>query len=82
MWQDYIISSVLVLFSYALILQVIHGFKNKKATILLQTGIITTMGLYIFVFIFFTLNLFFSAFLNLIMGNLWFILTLQKASYG
>lgn len=80
-WQDWTISILLVLISYALVPQVIHGFKKKKKTIKLQTSIITTLSLYVMALTFFTLKLYFSAAVDLIAGTLWLLLLIQGIIY-
>lgn len=69
------------MFSYALIPQVYHGFKTKRGSMVFQTALFTTIGLYASCIAFFTLNLFFSGIICAINGTLWFILLLQKIKY-
>jgi hypothetical protein len=80
-WQDIIISIVIVAFGYALIPQIIDGFKNRKSHINLQTSLITSTGMYILTFIYFTLGLYFSTAIAFITGTLWVTLFLQKIIY-
>ena len=64
--------------AYALIPQVYRGFKDKKGYITIQTGLITTTGMYAIAITYFTLNLFFSTIIAIIVGTLWLILLIQK----
>jgi len=80
-WQDLVIAVVNILFSYALIPQVYHGFKKRKSTVVLQTSIIMTIGLYVMAFAFFTLKLYFSTVLAIITGTMWFLLLIQNLIY-
>lgn len=81
MWQDYVISLAIILANYALIPQVIHGFKTKKKTITFQTGLIMSLAVYLVSTMFFTLGLFFSAIMNFIGGVLWTTLLIQSIVY-
>ena len=80
-WQDIVIFTIMILFSYALVPQVYLGFKKKKGFVNLQTSLITFIGMYILSFIYFTLNLYFSAIIGIVTGTLWFILFLQRIIY-
>ncbi|MCK5149643.1 hypothetical protein KAJ87_01845 [Candidatus Pacearchaeota archaeon] len=81
MWQDIIITILAFCFSYALIPQVYHGFKEKKGTIHLQTSIITTIGVFTLSVTYITLGLFFSAIMMFINAVLWTTLLIQKIKY-
>jgi len=80
-WQDIVITIANLLFSYALIPQVYHGFKTKKGVMVLQTAILTTIGLYVSCIAFFSLNLFFSGFICALNGTLWLVLLIQRIIY-
>ena len=81
-WQDIVISIVVVLFSYALIPQIVYGFKNKKPTITFQTAIITSLGMYIIAITYLTIDLIFSTIMCLITGTLWLLLLIQRVIYN
>jgi hypothetical protein len=81
-WQDIIIMIANLMFTYALIPQVYHGFKNKKAAMIFQTALITTVGLFVTSFAFLTLSLFFSAAVSFINATLWLLLLIQKIRYN
>lgn len=80
-WQDLVIPFVNVLFIIALIPQIYHGFKMKKALITLQTSLITFSGLYILAVTFLTLKLYFSTIGTLVSATLWYVLLLQTIVY-
>ncbi|HLC37250.1 MAG TPA: hypothetical protein VJJ53_00540 [Candidatus Nanoarchaeia archaeon] len=82
LWQDIIISISNILFSYALIPQVYHGFKKKKGFITLQTSLLTFVGLYAIAIAFLTFKLYFSMTITAITGTFWVILFLQRLIYG
>ena len=80
-WQDFVITACIIAFSYALIPQIIQGFKERKGLINLQTSLITSIGMITLSVVYLTLNLYFSAILALITGILWELLFLQKLIY-
>jgi hypothetical protein len=81
MWQDVVISIVMVLFAYALIPQIIRGFKIKRKLVSVQTSLITCLGMYVLSYVYSTLNLNFSVIVSLITGTLWLILFIQSLIY-
>ncbi|GAH56988.1 unnamed protein product [marine sediment metagenome] len=80
-WQDFVISLTIILAGYALIPQVIHGFKVKKKLVTFQTSLIYVIAVYTAAIVFFTLSLYLSAIVNLIMGSLWLIIFIQGVVY-
>jgi hypothetical protein len=81
MWQDIVIAVASIFLSYAIIPQILYGFKKKKKTVTCQTALITVIGVYAIAFSFFTLQLYFSAIMNSITGTLWLILFIQSVIY-
>ncbi len=77
MWQDIVIAISVIAFSYALIPQVISGFK-KKSFVNLQTSGITAFFLYVCSVVFYTLGLYFTMIMDFIAASLWLVLFLQK----
>ncbi len=69
------------MFSYALIPQILKGFKEKKGHLAFQTALLTTIGLYASCIAFISLELFFSGIICSINGTLWLILLIQKMIY-
>jgi hypothetical protein len=80
-WQDIVIAICALLFGYALIPQVVQGFRKKKGVMTLQTAVITTAGLYILAVCFLTLEMYFSMAMNFLTGTLWLLLLIQRAIY-
>ena len=81
MWQDYVTSAVSVALSYALIPQVIKGFKEKRPNISIQTGVLTTLGMYVMTYTFYSLDMDFSSVTSAVTGTLWAVLLGQSISY-
>ena len=80
-WQDIVLMILSVLFSYALIPQIIQGYKTKKGVMNFQTSTITFIGLYFNAIIFISLGLYFSATTLFIASSLWYVLLVQKIIY-
>jgi len=80
-WQNIVITVCMIAFSYALIPQIIKGFKAKKSLISTQTAFITSAGMFILMFTYLTLNLFFSTIMAFITASLWAILLFQNIIY-
>jgi hypothetical protein len=66
---------------YALIPQVIKGFKDKKPHIAIQTGTITTIALFSITIVYFSLKLPFSGIMVSINTLLWLTLLIQSIIY-
>ena len=80
-WQDTVITIIIILFGYALIPQIIQGYKTKKQDVSLQTSFIPFAGMYIMTPIYLTLDLTFSAITVFMTGTLWLAILLQKLKY-
>ena len=80
-WQDIVITIVIIAFSYALLTQIYQRFKQKKGLINLQTSSITAFGMYLFTIVHFTLKLYFSAIVVFLTAILWTILFAQNIAY-
>ena len=70
-----------ILLNYALIPQVVKGFKDRKPHIAIQTGTITTIALAIITIMYFSLNLILSGIMVSISTMLWAILLIQSIIY-
>jgi len=81
MWQDIAITTIMILFAYALVPQIARGFKLKKRLVSIQTSLITFLGMYVLSYIYLTLKLNFSTIVSLITGTLWLILFIQGIIY-
>jgi len=79
-WQDILITLANILMGYALIPQVIKGFKTRKS-LTLQTTLLTVIGLILTDVCFFTLKLYLSFGLTLITTIIWTILLAQSIVY-
>ena len=81
-WQDIALTIANLIFSYALIPQVYHGFKHKKTTITKQTSTLTTIGLFTSSIAFLSLNLLFSGIVCAFNATMWALLLIQKLLYN
>lgn len=73
MWQDIVIASVSLLFGFILIPQLSDVWK-KGVTLNVYTAFLTSVGLFILCFTFFTMDLWISVVAELFSGVIWFIL--------
>jgi len=80
-WQDIVMFSANLMFTFSLISQVYHGFKTKKGYIILKTSGITSSGLYVMSICFFTLSLYLSSIIAVINATLWATLFFQRLKY-
>lgn len=74
MWQDITLTIANIVFGYALIPQVYQGFKNQKAYINFQTGLLSTLGLYAVTIVYFSFGLKFSTIICGFNATLWLLL--------
>ena len=82
MWQDYVMMATSAAFSYALVPQVIDGFRQKRGVMTVQTAGITGVGLLILSACGLTLGLWLSSVVWSITGALWLLLLWQRVHYG
>tara|TARA_Y100000310_G_C20695023_1_gene825052 strand:- start:3463 stop:3714 length:252 start_codon:yes stop_codon:yes gene_type:complete len=80
-WQDIIITIIYIIFVYALIPQVLKGFKEKKPHINFQTGLLNTIAMYALAIAFFSLGLLFSGIIGTLNATMWLILFIQSIIY-
>ena len=80
-WQDIVLTIVMIVFSVSLVPQVYYGFRKKEGTITLITSGPTFVGLYVAAVVYATLSLTFSAIVSFFTATLWFILFLQRLIY-
>lgn len=80
-WQDIVIFTANLLFTFSIFIQVAHGFKEKKAFLRKDTSLINSIGLSVMAVTFFTLELAFSMVIVGINSILWFTLFLQGVLY-
>ncbi len=71
-----------IAFGYALVPQVIYGFRKKMGTVTLQTSGVTCGGLYTISGVYVYEELWFAAVACALTATLWLILLLQRLYYG
>jgi len=81
-YQDIILSLISILFGYSLIPQVFYGFRTKKGLITIQTGVITSAGMYVAAIVYFTLEFYLVTVLSFFTGTWWLLLLVQRLKYG
>ena len=81
MIQDYILGIVGWVFLFALIPQIIKGFKVKRGLVTIPTSLLTGLGMLVISIAHFTLNLWFTAISEFSLAIAWFILLYQTIRY-
>ena len=81
MWQDIALAAVSIILAYALVPQVLQGFKTKKKTVSTQTSIIAFLGMFIVTSLYLVMHLYFASAVAFITGILWFIIFIQGIIY-
>lgn len=81
MWQDILLTIVVISFAYCLIPQICYAKKNKRVGISIQTLWVTSIGLYISVVCYVFNNMLFSGITSFITAFLWLILLIMKYKY-
>lgn len=79
--QDIVLTVCGLFLGYALIPQVVRGFKYKIGVMDVQTAVITTTALFIMSITFATLGLWFTSIGNSVTTSLWFLLLVQRIIY-
>lgn len=81
-WQDFALTLVGIIFVYSVIPQIYVGFKKRKGFITLPTSILATIAVIIQTIALFTLNLYFSAIVSVVLLIGWILLLIQRIIYG
>lgn len=80
-WQDTVIVVVSIVFIISLTPQVVDGFKRKVGLIKLSTSIPTAIGLFALAATYYTLSLYLSTVVSMILGFIWITLAWQRLKY-
>ncbi len=81
-WQDVIVSLASIIFAYAMIPQIIYGFKTKKGLISIQFALLNIIAMIGLIVVYANFNLTYSTVLNVIITILWAVLLIQRLAYG
>jgi len=81
LYQDYILTLLGFVFSYALVPQIVKGFKEKRGLISYQTSMIYAVGMLTIAIMYLTLRLYLSATLTFVVTALWTTLLIQRIYY-
>ena len=81
MWQDILISTMNVVFAWALVPQIYKSYQQKRSGVSLLTSSQTVGALWVIAICYVTLGLYFSAILISISGLLWFVIMVQRLYY-
>lgn len=80
-WQDIVVTIGNLVFVLSLVPQVYHGFKQKTGPIKWQTSAPTFFFMYVFVTVYYSLQLYFSAAVAFLVGTMWLALFIQRLIY-
>lgn len=80
--RDLILTVCSAAFGYALIPQVVYGYRNKIGSVTIQTSSITCAGLYTIAGVYLSLRLWFAAAACAVTATLWLVLLIQRLIYG
>tara|TARA_Y100000310_G_scaffold316947_1_gene369257 strand:- start:10899 stop:11162 length:264 start_codon:yes stop_codon:yes gene_type:complete len=80
-WQDIIVSLTNLIFIYAMLPQIIYGFKTKKGLISIQFSGLNILAMIGLIFVYASFDLPFSIILTIILIILWIILLFQRLKY-
>ncbi|MDP3880879.1 MAG: hypothetical protein Q8Q32_01710 [bacterium] len=81
-WQDIAITIASVVFTVALVPQLVYGFREKRASMQRITSIPTFIGLYVVAFSYFTLELYFSCAITSMAATIWLLFYIQTILYA
>ncbi len=81
-WQDFALMIVGIIFVYSVIPQIYVGFKKKKGLITFPTSLLAVLAIIIQTIALFTLKLYFSAMVSLILLIGWITLFIQRIIYS
>jgi len=81
MWQDAVISTIVIILAAAMVPQVYHGFKFKQGPISHASSVPTFLGLFCLAGVYTTLDLWLSSLFAFLTGILWLILFWQRIHY-
>lgn len=80
-WQDAVVSIASIVFIYAMIPQIIYGFKKKRGLITYQFSILNILAMIALSIAYFSLDMLFSTIASVIITSLWTTLLIQRIIY-
>jgi len=82
MWQDWVIAGCAAAFSWALVPQIVRGFRHRVGYVTWPTAAVTALGCYALAGTCLTLRLPVAAALDAACGAAWTVLLWQRGYYG
>ncbi len=80
--SDLILTICSIAFGYALVPQIIYGFRNKLGTVTIQTSTVTSAGLYTIAGVYLYQQFWFASVACAATATLWLVLLMQRLVYG
>jgi len=81
MWQDLVVGIVSFVFAYAMLPQIIYGFKKKRGVITYQFSVLNMICMVALIIAYYSLGLVFATAISVIIMIGWTILFIQKLIY-
>jgi len=81
MWQDVVVTIVSVIFAYAMIPQIIYGFKKKKGVITYQFSGLNMTCMIALIIAYYSMGLVFATIASIVILIGWITLFIQKIIY-
>ena len=81
-WQDVVVGAVNIVFMYAMIPQLLYGFKTRRGLISIQFSALNILAMIGLLLVYISFELYVSIVLTIILIFLWVILFLQRIFYG
>ena len=80
-WQDIVISVVSIVFAYAMLPQIIYGFKKRKGVITYQFSVLNMICMIALIIAYYSLGLIFTTVISVGIFVGWALLFIQKIVY-
>lgn len=81
MWQDIVVTIVSLTFVYAMIPQIIYGFKKKEGVITYQFSVLNIFAMVALIIAYYSLGLVFATAISVVILLGWTTLFIQKIIY-
>jgi len=81
-WQDVVVGIVNIIFIYAMLPQIIYGFRTKVGLISIQFSVLNILAMIGLLLVYISFSLYVSVVLTVVLIVLWAVLLYQRLSYG
>ena len=81
-WQDIVITIASIVFVYAMVPQIIYGYKKRLGVITYQFSILNTVAMIALTITYYSLGLTLSTIISFVLTVLYLILLIQRIIYS